>query len=211
MSQQFDVFLCHNSQDKPEVIQIAEKLQQEGLKPWLDVWELPPGQSWQERIEEQIKDIRSAAVFVGSSGLGPWQEREIRAFLVEFVARKCPVIPVLLADAPQKPDIPIFLKINTWVDFRKSEPNPMSQLIWGITGKKPSKSGLESQQSLPKLSWAERLKKEGLELELAARIKDYEAVSAKHRREGNPAEKNSLKAQMEELLADIERIEQELE
>ncbi len=36
---EFDVFLCHNSQDKPEVKKIAWQLQQQGLKPWLDEWE----------------------------------------------------------------------------------------------------------------------------------------------------------------------------
>lgn len=140
MSEQFDVFLCHNSQDKPEVKKIARQLQQQGLKPWLDVWELPPGQSWQELLEEQIEQIKSAAVFVGSSGLGPWQEREMRAFLSEFVGRKCPVIPVLLENAPQKPQLPIFLKAMTWVDFRQAESDPMGRLIWGITGIRPAVS-----------------------------------------------------------------------
>lgn len=130
----FDVFLCHNSQDKPEVREIALKLKEQGLTPWLDEWELRPGLSWQELLEEQIKQIKSAAVFVGSSGLGPWQQREIRALLNEFVNRSCPVIPVLLKDAPQKPQLPIFLKAMTWVDFRRSESNPMGRLIWGITG-----------------------------------------------------------------------------
>ncbi len=136
----FDVFLCHNSKDKPEVKKIARQLQQPGLKPCLDEWELRPGLSWQELLEEQIEQIKSAAVFVGSSGFGPWQEREMRAFLSEFVNRKCPVIPVLLENAPQKPKLPIFLKAMTWVDFRHSEPNPMEQLIWGITGNKPAVS-----------------------------------------------------------------------
>ncbi|MGB5636767.1 MAG: TIR domain-containing protein [Waterburya sp.] len=135
---EFDVFLCHNSQDKPEVIEIALQLQQRGLKPWLDAWELPPGQSWQELLEEQIEQVKSAAVFVGSSGLGPWQEREMRAFLSEFVDRGCPVIPVLLEQAPQKPKLPIFLKALTWVDFRHAESNPLKRLIWGITGIKPA-------------------------------------------------------------------------
>ena len=138
MSEQFDVFLCHNSQDKPEVKKIANRLKQKGLRPWLDVWELPPGRSWQELLEEQIEDVKSAAVFVGSSGFGPWQQREIRAFLSEFVDRGCPVIPVLLEDAPKKPKLPIFLKALTWVDFRDGESNPMGKLIWGITGIKPS-------------------------------------------------------------------------
>ncbi len=134
---EFDVFLCHNSQDKPEVKKIARQLQQEGLKPWLDEWELRPGLSWQELLEEQIEDIKTAAVFVGSSGLGPWQKREMRAFLSEFVDRGCPVIPVLLENAPQKPKLPIFLKAMTWVDFRRRESNPMGKLVWGVTGNKP--------------------------------------------------------------------------
>ena len=135
----FDVFLCHNSQDKPEVIKIARQLKQQGLKPWLDVWELPPGKSWQELLEEQIEDVKSAAVFVGSSGLGPWQKREMRAFLNEFVNRGCPVIPVLLENAPQEPKLPIFLQALTWVDFRHSQSNPIERLIWGITQMKPDK------------------------------------------------------------------------
>lgn len=98
--------------------------------------ELQPGLPWQELVEEQIEEIKSAAVFVGRSGVGPWQEMEVRTLLSEFVKRKCPVIPVILADAPQKPKLPLFLREMTWVDFRKNEPDPLQQLIWGITGKK---------------------------------------------------------------------------
>jgi len=140
MTEQFDVFLCHNSEDKPQVIQIAEQLQQYDLKPWLDIWELPPGRSWQRLLEKQIEQISSAAVFVGEDGFGPWQKQEIYAFLSEFVNRDCPVIPVLLPNAPKKPELPVFLRQFTWVDFRASDPDPMYQLRWGITGKKPQLS-----------------------------------------------------------------------
>jgi hypothetical protein len=105
--QQFDVFLCHNSEDKPAVMEIAQQLRQNGLKPWLDLWELRPGSIWQFVLEQQIENIGAAAVFVGQQGLGPWQEQEIYAFLQEFMRRKCPVIPVLLSDAPQQPRLPI--------------------------------------------------------------------------------------------------------
>jgi len=137
MTEQFDVFLCHNSKDKPQVKQIAEQLQQYDLKPWLDIWELPPGRSWQRLLEKQIEQISSAAVFVGEDGFGPWQKQEIYGFLSEFVDRDCPVIPVLLPNAPTKPELPVFLRGLTWVDFRISDPDPMYRLRWGITGKKP--------------------------------------------------------------------------
>lgn len=89
----FDVFLSYNRIDSDEVKGIAERLSRRGIRPWLDVWELPPGRPWQELLEQQISRIGAAAVFVGSKGIGPWQEAETRALLNQFVQRRCPVIP----------------------------------------------------------------------------------------------------------------------
>jgi hypothetical protein len=136
-SAEFDVFLCHNWADKASVRRIADHLEEHGILPWLDERELPPGQPWQQLLEKQIARIRSAAVFVGAAGVGPWQEQELYGFLREFVSRRSPVIPVLLPDAPDKPELPIFLKAMTWVDFRLQDPDPLSRLIWGITGQRP--------------------------------------------------------------------------
>ncbi|MGD1928382.1 MAG: toll/interleukin-1 receptor domain-containing protein [Leptolyngbyaceae cyanobacterium] len=137
---QFDVFLCHNSEDKPAVIEIAQQLKQNNLKPWLDVWELQPGAIWQFALEQQIESIGAVAVFVGQQGLGPWQSEEIYAFLQEFIKRGCPVIPVMLPGTPQQPKLPVFLRNRHWVDFRMEDPNPLSQLVWGITRKKHEES-----------------------------------------------------------------------
>ncbi|MDP6110249.1 MAG: toll/interleukin-1 receptor domain-containing protein [Planctomycetota bacterium] len=38
----YDVFLSHNSKDKPVVEPLAERLKAEGLKVWLDAWSLVP-------------------------------------------------------------------------------------------------------------------------------------------------------------------------
>ena len=123
MEEQFDVFLSHNSRNKPTVRQLAEALQQRGLKVWLDEWELVPGRPWQEALEEIIRTTRSAAVLVGKDGLGPWEIPEMRGCLSEFVSRKLPVIPVLLPDAPSEPNLPLFLKGLTWVDLRAGSLN----------------------------------------------------------------------------------------
>lgn len=138
----FDVFLCHNSEDKLAVIEIAEQLRCRGLKPWLDVWELQPGAIWQFALEQQIESIGAVAVFAGQKGMGPWQSEEVYAFLQEFIRRQCPVIPVMLPDTLTQPRLPIFLKNRHWVDFRLQEPEPYSQLIWGITGERPSEESL---------------------------------------------------------------------
>ena len=46
-SKPFDVFLSHNSRNKPEVRELYHALKAQGLKPWLDEEELRPGQPWQ--------------------------------------------------------------------------------------------------------------------------------------------------------------------
>jgi hypothetical protein len=135
---EYDVFLCHNSKDKPAVLRIANMLVGKGLLPWLDVWDLRPGMRWQPEIERQIDTIKSAAVFVGSSGLGPWQDEESYAILSRFRKLNRPAIPVILEDAPDGIELPAFLDARTRVDFRKSEPDPLNHLIFGITGKNPA-------------------------------------------------------------------------
>jgi hypothetical protein len=66
----FDVFLCHNSEDKPAVREIDRMLVKEGIKPWLDEDQIRPETSWQTALGEQIGSIRSTAVSVGDAGLG---------------------------------------------------------------------------------------------------------------------------------------------
>jgi hypothetical protein len=134
---EFDVFLCHNSRDKADVKAVALELLKRGLKPWLDEWELRPGTRWQLSLEEQIKQVKSAAVFVGAEGIGPWQSEEIGAFLSACVRRGIPVIPVVLPNAGATPDWPPFLEQRMWVDFRQADPDPLEQLVFGIVGRLP--------------------------------------------------------------------------
>ncbi|MCX7112965.1 MAG: TIR domain-containing protein [Proteobacteria bacterium] len=137
MAEYYDVFLSHNSHDRPAVLALAKRLKKNGIKVWLDAWELRPGHPWQDAIEEIIYTTRSAVVLVGNDGLGPWEDIEMRACLGEFVHRKMPIIPVLLPDCPQKPQLPLMFRGLTWVDLRDGNEDGFYKLIWGITGNKP--------------------------------------------------------------------------
>lgn len=138
MENKFDVFMCHNSEDKSLVKNIGIKLRSQGINPWLDEWALRPGLQWKKELEQQISNISSVAVFVGKSGIGPWQDMEIDAFIQQFAMRRSPVIPVLLKTVPNNITLPVFLQTMTWVDFRKKKPKPIDSLIWGVTGNKLS-------------------------------------------------------------------------
>ncbi len=134
----FDVFLSHNSKDKPAVRELAEVLETRGLRVWLDEWQLVPGRPWQQALEEIIRTVPAAAVLIGKDGLGPWEISEMRVCLSQFVRRELPVIPVLLPGAPARPEVPLFLEDLTWVDLRGGlSTEGLDRLEWGITGRKP--------------------------------------------------------------------------
>jgi hypothetical protein len=148
----FDVFLSHSSQDKPTVRLLAQALSARGIAVWLDEEQLQPGRPWQDALETIIQTTRTAAVLIGKDGLGPWEEPEMRSCLSQFVKRGLSVIPVLLPDAPAKPELPLFLQEFTWVDLRGGLTDEgLDKLQWGITGKKLSQtdSVLKTEPVLP--------------------------------------------------------------
>lgn len=130
---EFDVFLCHNSKDKPEVKEIRDRLKQFGLRPWLDEQELIAGGRWLKLLQEQIVQVDSAAIFFGSHGIGRVQEHEIEILLNEAMKRELSLIPVLLSNTVEKPELSPLLELRGWVDFR--EPEPIKKLFEGIKGK----------------------------------------------------------------------------
>lgn len=133
---EFDVFLCHNSQDKEQVLEIGRRLKDRNILPWLDEWVVPPGRSWLEQIQRQMDHVKSAAVFIGKNGLGPWQEKEVDLLILQLVHRNIPIIPVILRGCPDEPhQLPPFLRPMQAIDFRKDDQDEaLARLIWGITG-----------------------------------------------------------------------------
>jgi TIR domain len=130
----FDVFLCHNSMDKLTIRSIAAQLRDRGISYWLDEEQLPPGCNWLETQERDMAQLKAAAVFIGKHSIGKYQDLE-RAILVQEYAkhRQLCIIPVFLPDAPPQTEMPKFLGLFTWVDFRRTDVDPMEQLIQGIT------------------------------------------------------------------------------
>lgn len=114
----YDVFLSHGTADKPAVEELARRLKREGIEPWLDKWNLIPGQESQLAMERALADCATCAVFIGPGGLGPWQNEEMRAAIARRVGEKegqFRVIPVLLPgmERPERGKLPAFLTATT--------------------------------------------------------------------------------------------------
>ena len=137
---QFDVFLSHNSRDKPAVERIAVLLKESGLEPWLDRWFLLGGDRWQQGIGEALRASAACAVFYGAHGLGDWQQPELD--VAQDRATKeadFRLVPVLLPGAPEQFEptmLPPFLSMLMWVDLRQGVEDParLAELIAAIRG-----------------------------------------------------------------------------
>lgn len=134
----YDVFLCHNAKDKPSVLKIVHELHERGILPWLDIHDIPPGSRWQQEMAKGIEKSRSAAVLIGPAGPGPWHEAEME-LINDWSARNKSrrVIPVILDGTANDPELPGFLRVWSTVDMRTADPDPIEQLVWGITGHHP--------------------------------------------------------------------------
>jgi hypothetical protein len=151
LNPKYHVFLSHSSSDKPAVEELAVRLRRDGIEPWLDKWNLIPGDPWQPAIEQALADCATCAVFVGLGGFGAWQNEEMRAAIDRRVreanetlaesGRPFRVIPVLLpgAERPERSKLPTFLVTTTWVKFRGSldDTEAFRRLVCGIQGREP--------------------------------------------------------------------------
>lgn len=136
------VFLSHNNADKPAVEEIALRLRAKGMEPWLDSWHLVAGETWQPALAKALAEARASVLFVGPSGIGPWQAEEIQVAINRRVTDSAHrVVPVLLPEAQRgkRSTVPPFLANATWVEFQYSleEEAPFRRLLAGIEGKPP--------------------------------------------------------------------------
>ena len=146
----YDVFLSYNRAEEGAVEAIAHRLRSEGLRPFLDRWDLVPGRPWPEELERAHQASRCYAVFVGSSGLSRWARREVWAALDRD---DLPVIPVLLPGAQEEDEehLPPFLRSHTWIDLRQgtSDPEGFRRLVSGIRGEPPGFGGSPGSSTRP--------------------------------------------------------------
>src|ERR1700752_568299 len=119
----YDLFLSHNSEDKPMVRRIRSLLQKQGIRCWLDEDSLTPGELWQCELSETLKACRCVAVLIGPNGPGEWQALEAQIGTVKAVSERRKLIPVLLPgvskNAVDKEANYDLLRLRTGVDLSR--------------------------------------------------------------------------------------------
>lgn len=102
----YEVFLSYSSRDRAWVSEFAAALRDAGVKSWFDVSDLAPGERWQERIQEALRDSNTLVVILSPNSVeSPWTFFELGA----AVADRKRIIPVLTEDV-EVTHVPLLLK-----------------------------------------------------------------------------------------------------
>ncbi|NES89679.1 MULTISPECIES: GUN4 domain-containing protein [Okeania] len=107
-TEKFDVFLSHNSRDKDSIRIIAHQLEQGGFITWFDEDQFKGGIVWQKKLYKALDKTNLAFFFIGTNGVGPWQEEEIDYLHNRYISsrkKNISIIPIFLPGAGIK-DVP---------------------------------------------------------------------------------------------------------
>ena len=123
----YDVFLSHNSQDKPQVRKLAERLKKAGLRVWFDEWVIKAGDDIYLTIERGLEEARVQVLCLSPAALGSeWVTLERSTVLFRDptnAGRR--FVPLLLADCT----LPDTLRRYKYVDFRQETPAAFDELL----------------------------------------------------------------------------------
>jgi TIR domain-containing protein len=111
-------FLRHSSKDKPAVRELADRLKADGVRVWLDAWEIKPGDSIPAKIEDGLEHSRVLVLCMSANAFGSdWAQVEAGTFRFRDPLNKDRrFIPLRLDGADIKGSLAQFM----YIDWRPS-------------------------------------------------------------------------------------------
>ncbi|EPF1459984.1 toll/interleukin-1 receptor domain-containing protein [Pseudomonas aeruginosa] len=136
------VFISYSHADKEKIDKIAGHLVRKRASVWVDRWELKPGDSLINRIQEAVEGSSALLIMLSPASVDSgWCKRELTAGLLrELEEKRVVTIPVLLEDC----NIPLFLRDKMYADFRTDFDAGMNALLEAVAGHaNPDQSRIE--------------------------------------------------------------------
>jgi formylglycine-generating enzyme required for sulfatase activity len=123
----FDVFLSHNSKDKPRVRRLAERLRAAGLRVWFDEWHIGPGDIIALKVDEGLERSRVLLLCVSPNALASgWVALERSTAIHRDPSNEGRhFIPLLLEDC----ELPATVRRYRYVDYRQEAEAAFAELL----------------------------------------------------------------------------------
>jgi len=100
------VFISHSSKDKPAVLALAAALQSRGFEPWVDKWEIAPGDDIVAKINQGLAEADAGLiVFSASATDSRWVQAEWSALTFARIEHGQVLIPLTFGDDVDVPPL----------------------------------------------------------------------------------------------------------
>ena len=131
MAESLKVFCSHNSVDKPRVKAVAARLAAAGIDPWVDAWEIAPGDDIVARINAGLAQCQVGLIFFSRTTLEkPWVRNEVSTLTYQAIEDGKAVIPVML-----DPDAPVPELLRPRARVAGEDLERLIDAIYGRSGK----------------------------------------------------------------------------
>jgi len=126
------IFISYSHQDKAFVDRLAAELVRERKTVWVDRWELRPGDSLIQRVQEAVGEASALIVVLSKASVASeWCRKELAVALSrELTEKRVVVVPALLEDC----DRPPFLIDKLYADFRADFAAGLSGVLEAVAG-----------------------------------------------------------------------------
>jgi small GTP-binding protein len=123
----YDVFLSHSAKDKPAALELAERLKRDGLRVWLDDWDIRPGDMIGLKINRALEQSRTLVLVMSANASeSEWVNFESQTILFsDPTNQQRRFIPLRLDDA----EIQGPLKQFSYVDWRQKSEEQYVRLL----------------------------------------------------------------------------------
>jgi small GTP-binding protein len=123
----YDVFISHSSHDRTAVHELAERLKADGLRVWLDDWEIRPGDMIGLRIQQGLEQSRTLLLVMSArASESDWVTFESQTILFnDPTNQQRRFIPLRLDNTEPRGT----LKQFAYVDWRQKSPDQYARLL----------------------------------------------------------------------------------
>lgn len=114
-------FISYARTDAEFALRMASDLREMGVPVWLDQLDIPPGDPWDEAVEDALEDASHFLLVMTPASVSSSNVRDELAYAIDEGMR---IIPILLADCK----VPLRVRRIQWTDFREGYEEPLEEL-----------------------------------------------------------------------------------
>ena len=114
-------FISYARADSDFVLRMASDLRERGVPVWLDQLDIPPGDPWDEAVENALETASHFLLVMTQASVSSSNVRDELAYAVDEGMR---IIPILLEDCK----VPLRVRRIQWTDFREHYDGPLDEL-----------------------------------------------------------------------------------